>query len=164
MSVSFSPEFVDAGEWALSCACRGAQGDTVFAGFQAARAAVAAGETVACGDVYCAADRWVFPVQLVADPEVNVSNVNAATLLDVLGIQVGAEFEDRCCGVMPADEFLGRVLVARALNPADAGVPVIQVGNVVDCGRAEGYVDERLEQLQSVAEFATSKGLQVSWG
>lgn len=164
MSVSFAPEFVDAGQYVLRCACGGARGATVYSSFKAARAAAQEGIRVSCGDVYCAADGWVSPVQLVEDPEVNVSNANASTLLDVLGIQVGERFEDRCCGMLDAEDFLGRVLVARAVNPVDAGVPAVSEGNFIDCGRSEGYVDVRLEQLQVVAEFAVRAGLRVHWG
>jgi hypothetical protein len=96
-------------------------------------------------------------------PEVNVSNVNASVLLDVLGIQVGDLFEDRCCGWLPGEDFLGRVLVAASLSPVDTGIPAIRVGNVINCGRPEGYVNERLEMLRSVAEYAVAHRLGVSW-
>ena len=57
--------------------------------------------------------------QAFSSEEFNCSNLNASGLLDLLGIQVGEAFEERCCGSMSAEDFLGRVLIAQAINPAD---------------------------------------------
>ena len=58
-----------------------------------------------------------------SEAEVNLSNINASGLLDLLGIQVGEAFEERCAGEISPDDLLGRVLLAQALSPADEGLP-----------------------------------------
>jgi hypothetical protein len=108
------------------------------------------------------------------DPEVNVSNSNARLLLEALGLP----FVDGC-GSLGADDFLGRVLTALAVAPQDAGVPahrlvpgestifgpVVEGGaTFIDCGRSEGYLQERLLQLEEVATAALLAGREVSWG
>lgn len=107
-------------------------------------------------------------------PEVNVSNANARLVLEALGLP----FEDGSGG-LDAEDFLGRVLMALAVAPADAGVPQHRLvpgestifGTVtehgatfIDCGRREGYLQERLVQLEEVARHAIGKGREVSWG
>lgn len=72
-------------------------------------------------------------------------------------------------GSMPAQDFLGRVLVAQAVNPADAGVPARVMpseggATMIDCGRREGYSEDRLGQLHELAEFAVSRGRTIQWG
>ena len=57
---------------------------------------------------------------LVAGPEaegleINMSNSNAAVVCAALGIDLDAE---GWCGSLPAEDFLGRVLVALAIQPA----------------------------------------------
>lgn len=95
-------------------------------------------------------------------PEVNMSNVNARFVFDALGI-VG---DDVYCGTMSGDELLGRVLVAEALAPEDEGIPVHERearATFIDCGRAPGYLQERLAQVHDIAEHAACEGLQVGW-
>jgi hypothetical protein len=98
-------------------------------------------------------------------PEINVTSVNARALLDVLGI-TREECPDLVGGEAP-DAFLGRVLMAQAVNPADAGVPAAEVpgpgARFIDCGRDEGYIDERLGQLRTLAEFCVAEGREVVW-
>ncbi|MFD9047753.1 hypothetical protein, partial [Streptomyces zaomyceticus] len=78
---------------------------------------------------------------------VNMANANAARVLDVLGF-------DELCGEVGARDFLGRVLMALALEPEDAGRPSSVEGRVVDCGRPVGYVQARLEELRVLGEEA----------
>jgi hypothetical protein len=107
-------------------------------------------------------------------PEVNVTNVNARLLLeDALGLEVGD-----LTGSCEAGEFLGRVLLALAIAPADAGVPMHQLvagestmfGEVreggatfIDCGRREGYLQDRLIALKEVAQAAIEADRPVTW-
>lgn len=101
-------------------------------------------------------------------PEVNVSNSNARTILEALGIDTS----DGLCGEMPADLFLGSALLADALTPADAGVPahhsVDHNGQlntrVIDCGRPAGYMQDRLAQLAELARWCGLGGRPVVWG
>lgn len=103
----------------------------------------------------------------VADqPERNMSNGNAARVFDVLGIDLDA---DGWCGSSSADDLLGRVLLAQAIAPSDAGRPATQERHhdggalFIDCGRAPGYVDEALVDLRAVCEWAKARGVAVSW-
>lgn len=93
--------------------------------------------------------------------EVNVSNANAATLLEVLGLDT-----IELMGAESAEGFLGRVLMASAVSPEDAGIPAhVAVGNPrwIEGGRRPGYIQERLEQLRTLAEFARSGQAQITW-
>lgn len=96
---------------------------------------------------------------------VNMSNSNAARVCATLGIDLEAE---GWCGSLPAADFLGRVLVALAVEPVDAGVPSHEVptGGVrwVECGRPEGYAQDRLGQLRTLADWAVAHGAEVSFG
>lgn len=160
MSVTFSPEFVD-GPHRIGCACGSAAPVGEYPDRRSAYDAAVAGVRAACSDPYCEFFRLV---EANAAPEINVSNSNAAELLDVLGIAVGEDFSDRCAGSLPGEDFLGRVLIALAVAPADAGVPAVRDGNVISCGRSEGYVQDRLGSLREVAEHAAARGLLVVWG
>ena len=96
------------------------------------------------------------------DSEINLSNVNAARVLETLGYDLGD-----LTGEDTAGAFLGRVLVALAITPVDAGVPSTVSGGGngltwIDCGRREGYLQERLVQLHELAETAPS-GAVISW-
>lgn len=102
----------------------------------------------------------------VHDPvEVNVSNANAALLLDLLGLVDPTAWAGRVDGA----DFLGRVLLAQAIAPTDAGRPVVQApaaaggGWVIDCGRPAGYAQDRLAQLRSIAAAATAASSTVDW-
>lgn len=100
-------------------------------------------------------------------PEVNMSNTNAMDLLRVLDLP--ATFEDGLCGGATAEDFMGRVLVALAVEPEDTGVRSLETrgergATMIDCGRPAGYVQDRLAGLRDVAAFAVEHGLEVTWG
>lgn len=91
---------------------------------------------------------------------VNVSNSNAAFLLQALGLPTS----DELCGETTGEDFLGRVLLATGPNPADEGVPALNLDpRVIDMGRRPGYLQERLEQLADVAQAARTRGGEVVW-
>jgi hypothetical protein len=125
--------------------------------------------------------------QSFSEAEVNLSNLNASGLLDLLGIQVGEDFSERCCGSMSADDLLGRVLIAQAIMPADEGLPVYKMTGsdysgqsgllggllsglaqaeaegvsgptIWSGGRSAGYFDERLAQVRELAEGVKALG------
>ena len=102
--------------------------------------------------------------QSFSEAEVNLSNLNASGLLDLLGVQVGEDFSERCCGSMSADDLLGRVLIAQAINPADEGLPVYKMTgaeagpSIWFGGRSAGYFDERLAQVRELAEEVKALG------
>jgi hypothetical protein len=107
---------------------------------------------------------------------VNMSNSNAATVASTLGIDLDAE---GWCGDMAPQDFLGRVLVALALSPADEGMPSFQLapgdsagvfGTVREGGptfiqgaRRPGYLQERLEQLHELAEWAVKHNSYICY-
>lgn len=157
MSVTFAPVTCSTDPWAVTCSCADARLDREFGTYEGA---VATAETSAprCGDEYCAA----FPASVVCGidvPSVNVSNRNAAHLLELLGLEPGD-----LTGSSDAESLLGRALVAMGLNPSDPGVPSVQDGNLIDSGRVEGYADMRLEQLVELAEWARAQQRPISWG
>lgn len=126
------------------------------------------GHLAICGDEDCRYQRmFTHPILADPSPQVNVSGGNAMYLLNLLGVEVDPE--DHPIGSMAAEDFLGRVLVALAVNPADAGRPVTETTaesgmTIVDCGRSEGYSDRRLVELREIAEFGTSRGRDIQWG
>lgn len=97
-----------------------------------------------------------FSAELTGEP-VNLNNVNAARVLGVLGYLELYGDED-------AGLFLGRVLLALAVDPEDAGRPVLREGRYVDCGRSEGYTGARLLELHALAQYARTWGRHVTWG
>lgn len=126
------------------------------------------GHLAVCGDEDCRYQR-MFTHAILADPspDVNVSSTNARHILGLLGVEV--DEDEHPVGSMSGEDFLGRVLVALAVNPADAGRPVTETTaesgmTIVDCGRSEGYADRRLAELREVAEFGVSRGRDIQWG
>lgn len=160
MSVTFSPAFQSNVPHHIVCVCGewsdGVQYDT----FEDAHAMLSSVKN-GCEDIYC---DYLYAEPIATPAEVQMSNGNAITLLDVLGIQVGEEFADRCCGAMSGEDLKGRILVAQALNPTDGGSATMRIENVTYIGRHAGYTDAKLEALMVVAEEAISKNLQVCWG
>ena len=169
MTVTFTAEWSSpVSGWQVSCCC-----DTVVPRpFQTRDAALEWLRTdlsallplEGCTDSWCASEpKVVEPVETDPAPLVNVSNSNAATILRALGVQVGD-----LCGSMPADDLMGRLLVASALSPADTGVPRRVSGGdgratLVDFGCDAGYLQDRFEQLCAVARFAADRGVDVMW-
>jgi hypothetical protein len=101
---------------------------------------------------------------------VNVSNANAGTILAALGLD-----PVELCGCLPGVDFLGRVLVAVAVEPYDEGVaPAAYQGGIlgfdlgvagtfVDCGRRPGYLQDKLTVLGRLADYAADRALDVAW-
>jgi hypothetical protein len=95
------------------------------------------------------------------DTLVDMSDSNAGRVLDALGYGTGAM--DHFDGAEP---FLGRVLIALGLEPADEGVPAHQDGpRWTEGGRRPGYLQERLEDLRALAERGRALGddVEVVW-
>lgn len=164
MSVTFSPAMNDNVAWIITCIC----GDWAynnraeFPNYASANAAVRGGIKPACADVYC---DYAYVQPAIAEPECQMANGNAVALFDALGlIEEDADFSDYCCGSLPAKDFLGRVLMAQAVAPVSAEIPTYREGNIITGGRREGYVQERLEQLREVAEWAIKNDREVVWG
>jgi hypothetical protein len=94
--------------------------------------------------------------------ELNVHNGHAADLLQLLGLPVEAD------GEAPAEDFLGRVLIARALlditTDDEHGRPPITEGRITWGGRAPGELAGHLATLHRLAAWAADRGARVVWG
>lgn len=126
------------------------------------------GHLAVCGDEDCQYQRmFTHAIEVDPSPEVNLTTTNSLHLLGLLGIE--AEDGEHPVGSMPAQDFLGRVLIAQAVNPVDAGQPVTESTaesgmKIIDCGRNEGYSDHRLAELREIAEFGLDRGRDIQWG
>jgi hypothetical protein len=122
----------------------------------------------------CAYLDGCFIQDVTAVPRLNVSSANGAALLEVLGLRpADADVIDGlfyCVedGMLDATDFLGRVLMAMVVAPSDAGAPWHDDSRpggprVTQCGRREGYVDEKLIELEVIAKWARDHGRKVQW-
>lgn len=177
MSVTFFPEQAPTLGWRLADFFGGAD-PRLFTTYEQARDALAVAkeqgtilpgctdqEEAARGDGY-----RLNPVTADGDeaPQVNISNQNAHHILGVMGFAEDGEVMD-LCGSLAAEAFLGRVLTARALAPADEGVPATTVegagmATMVACGRATGYTERILAELEKVSVWARDHDRVVHWG
>lgn len=102
----------------------------------------------------------------VEPPSLNVSNINGVMLAGLLGIPGSvAEFG----ATLPAAEFRDRVVTALLLADRDKGVAAVETvsgGGLqwIDCGRPAGYQQDKLAQLQQVADWAIEHGRTVGIG
>ena len=100
---------------------------------------------------------------------VNVANGNSVPIFEALGLMhEGVTFEDVCAGSMPAEDFLGRILMHMAVAPVSAEKPTLvnqgaRGAKEIVCGRPEGYVQDQLARLQAIAEFAVAQGRDIMW-
>ena len=99
--------------------------------------------------------------------DVNVANTNARMLLVALGLD-----DDDLCGSADGADFLGRVLLALAVDRDDSGVRSAVVGGaevgqsgatMIDCGLPAGYFAERFGALHALAAEAARLGREVHW-
>lgn len=97
-------------------------------------------------------------------PEVNMANGRAETIFDLLGFDPEQMWNG---DEIPAEDFLGRVLLAQALldvtTDDEHGTPDVIDGPDVYCGTRPGYFEHRLLELQQLAEWAKREGAAVVW-
>lgn len=95
-------------------------------------------------------------------PELNMANGNAAAVFDLLGLEFDGDV-----GEAPAEDFLGRVVLAQALldvtTDDENGRPGYADGNWTTCGRRPGYLADRLTQLDQIATWAREHDAVVAW-
>lgn len=166
MSVTFSIDSLGTGEFQFTCyGADSARTLGPFASREAGNAAVAE-HAASCPD--CGLYRpYVSEIQDI-DREMNVSNMNAGLLFRTMGL------ESDLCGAMPAEEFLGYVLVALGSPVDDSGVspsehqvqrPDGSRGpTIIDCGLPAGYITQRLSTLADMATEAKRLGRDIVWG
>lgn len=176
MSVTFAPATGTIVGWKIDCGCVGA----VPATFDDRSDAVAWLEEwdfapfalEGCTNELCTVySLYIEAVEEQERPQVNMANGNAAALLEALGLLSDAmsreERDDAFYGEMSGEDFLGRVMMAQAVAPADAGMPAYEMAGsgarFIECGRPEGYLQDRLSGLREVADFAVEHGVQVQW-
>lgn len=100
------------------------------------------------------------------DLSINLSNTNAALILETIGINV--DFEYGISGRMGASDFLGHVMVALAADRDGSAVPAVTYStpghaSFTDCGLPENYVQGRLEALADIAYEAMRLGRDIVW-
>lgn len=160
MSVTISPASRDSDVLAFDgrCTCGALRTGVVRATYDEARRDVLARDGEVCPECYCG----MYAHAIVIDmPSVNMANRNAAHVLAALGVTPD---DGEFYGSADADDMLGRVLLAQAIQPADDGTPSYEVGNLVECGRRAGYTDDRLAQVYEIAVWARTHGREVVWG
>jgi hypothetical protein len=185
MSVTFRAEpnelsFV-AFDYHLECCAEPRQDQRTFATYAAAVTALG-DHQLHCADGFCYPDSPYVVARTPADhePTLNVTSINARTLLRTLGLlpELGVEavlvspdeppefdFEtSELVGVCDSSDLLARIDLALVLAPADAGVPWHEItAGVIDCGRRPGYIQDRLTQLRDVALYAHNGHRRVDW-
>ncbi|MGW1291037.1 hypothetical protein ACWD4N_47755 [Streptomyces sp. NPDC002586] len=66
-------------------------------------------------------------------------------------------------GQLPAEQFLGRVLLALALTPQDGGTDSYEKGRTYYGGRSADYLQRRLLDLHDLALWCAARGRDVVW-
>lgn len=173
MSISFTTAMSDITAHTFTCGHDNGRTAHRFGSYQDAESFLIAeleargntGHLSVCGDEFCQQSR-MFIQALEADPApvVNMANDNARHILEVLGYDPREDF-----GSATPEDFAGRVLMAVAVNPSDAGTATVEDCeegklSVINCGRPEGYTDDRLAELRGLVEFATRTGRSIQWG
>jgi len=181
MSVTISATMGPITEHRIGCGnpfCTNRMTDHTFATWAEANAFLQAeldthgctGHLAVCGDDICEATRMqIHFIEEAPSPSVGCSEFNAQHLLAILGFEADEHGHISRCGTEDAQKFLGRVLMATAVNPADAGVPSTSARGeggmlMIEGGRREGWTEDYLEALREVAEFAIAHGRQITWG
>jgi hypothetical protein len=171
MSVQFTAEHRQAVGFAVTCGCAPATEQAALLGSydEAARAASDAD----LADVRSPLPGCVLPdicphSPLLVEPfdpdgpvpDVDVNEANARRLLTVLGLH---STEEEAWGQLPADLFLGRVLVALAVAPQDPGAPWTHSGRHHGGGRAARHLQRRLLELHDLAQWCARNGRAIAW-
>ena len=99
--------------------------------------------------------------------EFSLSNVNAGDLLDALGIE-----ESFSESPWPIPCFQALLVVARRkrLGHASPAIPVTEIREpgcmlMIDCGRAEGYIERKLAALSDLVNLGVEIGAtHIGWG
>lgn len=163
MSVTFAPE-MDSMQYQISCECGMSVAKQVFPSFAVAykalnpsNAPIPFAKPVTCEVDWCGTFGVPFRVIAVNEKQlsVNMNGGNAGRLLRMLGLHNGEEL----VGSVSGDEFLSRVEASLAGLPVVEGPrPQISFG-----GNYEGYLQDRLAELETVGAYAAARGAKVEW-
>jgi hypothetical protein len=158
MSVTFTIE-QQTSDFVIVCSCGEKELSRRFTSYEESAVAILSTANT-CSDEFCAA--WPARISAVDEEEfmLNVSGSNACFIFDALGIM---DEDDREVGSLPADDFLGRVLMAEAIAPVDEGVPAFTEGVVTYQGRPDGYLGAKLTELRQIASEALATDALVIW-
>lgn len=181
MSITFTAEYRDGDitGWNIThYLCE--SGDVVVSGpyrdYGVARAARDMHDESCRDEACCGAGLEDVPSREMAGaPEVNMANDNAMLVMQALGLLTGEspeqDWDDMWGGASecPAEDLLGRALMALAVSPSDEGAPAYDDSRPagprwINCGRRPGYLQEKLEDLRGLAEFCRARGRLVTWG
>ena len=118
-----------------------------------------------CG--YC--DDGEDEVRESAAPEINVGNVTAAILLDLLQLPNEPYGSLLPLHIAPVRRRIVRVLStsaadAKAIPEGAWGGPGTGHARVIECGLSGEQIRERLTRLDAVLAYAQAHGQEVSWG
>lgn len=98
-------------------------------------------------------------VNLPEEMEVSLSNRNAHDVLTILGFS-GLD-EEGFSSILSVQEMwaaCNRYLTSEMGEFVDRGKETVQVGNVIDCGRQEGYFQIRIDAIQRALEWSMNHG------
>ncbi|MBG0739012.1 hypothetical protein IV500_06195 [Paeniglutamicibacter antarcticus] len=178
MSITFSTEPSPITGFAFTCGHDNGRTEHRFGSYEDARVFLQGeldahgytGGLAVCGDVDCCSFGLMHIEAIESDPapDLNVTNVNARHLLELLGLDSESDEGGCLSGSVSAEDFLGRVLLAQAVSPSDAGIPARQetgLGGVtiVHMGRPVGYSEDRLAALRELADFAINRRRTIQW-
>lgn len=122
-----------------------------------------------CGECETWGCHGVADVDVSDEFDVTLSNASAHTVLNALGFDTK---EFGLAGMVDADDFMGRVLIAMAEDRDDSGVKSAvtngrEIGlpgaTIIDCGLAPGQFAEWFEALHALAAEAQRIGRSVQW-
>lgn len=186
MGVRFTADLVPADAFVASCGCPDADARaerfTTFDEAHEAAEVANLGRRAAlpgCAMPEVCPDYPLYARELHEDgaPAVELHSANAVRLLELLGLAFTADqpavgFGTGALQVLAVDAygqldpqaFLGRVLLAEALTPADAGAEPLLEGRHYRGGRSAGHLQYRLRELRDLAAWCSARGRLVAWG
>lgn len=167
MSITFAPVVLDP-RVRLTCICRATQSEEIFENPAEAYSFKSSVDYVPvhCPEEFCDNSQRYLSSAVVT-PELNMSETNAHKVLEALSLEPAGE--------LSAESFTGLVLFALAVLPKDEGLPSYddssydaageRVGaQFIVCGRREGYIQEKLEELRTIGNWAIENKTTVYWG
>lgn len=168
MSVSVFVELGEASGFQVSCYCPEAQPE-VFGTYDEAYSYALSSElnqVVFSGcelpDVCPYEPVMVNAVHDTSDaPYVNMSSKNAVDVFSTLGVNLMTA--DDWAGTFDAADLYGRITLALGVTDESLPTDDVTYGNVVECGRRQGYVQDKLQELRTVVEYAQQRGRLVCW-